>query len=74
MLILLYILWENSEKFFFKNGFANVFSIGPYINYVENFKAKNDLKELKCEMGRVLLVFPSHFIEGVDSVFDEQQF
>lgn len=70
----IYTMGKQREVFLKKNGFANVFSIGPYINYVENFKAKNDLKKLKCEMGRVLLVFPSHSIEGVDSVFDEQQF
>lgn len=48
--------------------------LGPYIHYAESIFADEQHKALKKELGRVLLVFPSHSVKNVDAKYDLQQF
>lgn len=61
------------EFFLNKNGY-NALSIGPYIRYVDFYSSKEGLASMKRNLGKTLLVFPSHSIEGVNSVFNEEAF
>ncbi|MCR6508187.1 hypothetical protein M1B78_08425 [Bacteroides sp. KH569_7] len=51
-----------------------ILPIGPFIHYAESLLNDDELKELKSKMGRVLLVFPSHSIIGVNSSFSHDDF
>jgi len=52
----------------------NVITIGPYINYADSVLDKNEKLKIKGEHRKVLLVFPSHSIEGVIYKYDTQDF
>lgn len=64
---------KQREQFLKENGY-NALSIGPYIRYVDYYSSFKDLVAMKKSFGKTLLVFPSHSIEGVNSVFDEDAF
>lgn len=64
---------KQREELLKKNGY-DALSIGPYIRYADFFSSKKDLASTKRGLGKVLLVFPSHSIEGVNSVFDKNAF
>lgn len=64
---------EQREKFLRENGYTAL-SIGPYIKYADFYYSEKKLAEMKQRFGRTLLVFPSHSIEGVNSIFDENAF
>lgn len=51
-----------------------IFPIGPYILYVDNFKSSRKLKKLKGKLGKVLLVLPSHSTLGYKMEYDETAF
>jgi len=51
----------------------NVVAVGPYIKGADNFKSKEELVKMKSDMGRTLLVFPSHSIETSKVQYDESQ-
>lgn len=51
-----------------------IITVGPYIQYAKNFKSKEDLHKLKSELGKVLLVFPSHNFADEDSLYDFNAF
>jgi len=42
----------------------NIVPIGPYIHYAKRLLDEQDFKALKQELGKVLLVFPSHSMAG----------
>lgn len=42
-----------------------IITIGPYINYANSILTEGDKKLIKEKYGKILLVFPSHSIEGV---------
>lgn len=46
--------------------------IGSYINYAYSILSDEQIKIMKEELGRVLLVFPSHSIDSVHANFDIQ--
>lgn len=46
-----------------------ILPIGPFIHYADSLLNEVELNNLKERLGRVLLVFPSHSIIGVDSSF-----
>ena len=48
--------------------------IGPYIAYVENYRPKEYIDEVKKKNGRTLLVMPSHSIQGMNVEYDIKQF
>lgn len=52
----------------------NVITIGPYINYADSVIDQSDMKKIKADCGKILLVFPSHSIEGVIYKYNTQDF
>ncbi len=52
----------------------NIKTIGPYIQYVNNFSNKNKLIKIKKMYGKILLVFPYHSSPERDSQFDTDNF
>lgn len=48
--------------------------VGPYIHYAEDLFDESDFARLKKELGKVLLVFPTHSIKMVNNVFDQDAF
>lgn len=48
--------------------------VGPYIQYAKNFKSKKELQKLKQELGRILLVFPTHSFVDQDDIYDFDEF
>lgn len=51
-----------------------IIKIGPYIHYASPLLSEHQFREVKNEMGRVLLVFPSHSIKVLSAEFDIQEF
>lgn len=41
-----------------------IFVIGPYIHYASYYYSEEKMKEMKSQLGRTLLVFPSHTCEN----------
>lgn len=71
---IIYTMGKQRCEFLKKNGFKNVYSLGPFIKFAKNFKSPKELDLLKSKFGKTLLVFPSHSIEGVNSSFNEKIF
>jgi hypothetical protein len=51
-----------------------VHSLGNYIKYARPFYDEAKLAKLKKQLGRVLLVIPSHTVVGIEHKFDENAF
>ncbi len=51
-----------------------IVKVGPYIHYVDGLLSSEEKGTLKSELGKTLLVFPSHSIIGVNARFDEDEF
>lgn len=51
-----------------------ILTVGPYIQYAENFKTKRELVRLKEKLGKILLVFPSHNFDDQDDLYDFNAF
>jgi hypothetical protein len=51
-----------------------VVTIGPYINYSIGLMKTKNKEEIKEQYGRILLVFPSHSIEGVSYKYNKGDF
>lgn len=51
-----------------------VYPIGPYIHYAKTILSEEKLKEEKEELGKTLLVMPSHSITNVHTNFDYKKF
>ena len=61
-------------KEFGKNFDKEIIMVGPYIQYADYFKSKDKLKALKSQLGKILLVFPTHSFEDCDDLYDFNQF
>lgn len=48
--------------------------IGPYIQYAEPYLGNEQFDEIKKTLGKVLLVFPTHSLDGVASKYSIDQF
>lgn len=48
--------------------------IGPYIHYVSSLLSESDIRKLKEELGRILLVFPSHSLSDLNLSFNRKEF
>ena len=51
-----------------------VFTVGPYIHYAKSYIDEEAARKIKKELGKTLLVFPSHGIEGVEALYDTNVF
>jgi len=58
------------KKIIEKSTKKEVITTGPYIKYAESLLPRNDFIALKEELGKVLLVFPSHSIENFKHKFN----
>ena len=54
--------------------YVPVFSIGPYIHYVEGIYSAPKLKKEKEKNGKTLLVFLPHTIENIERLYSRQAF
>lgn len=54
--------------------YVPVFSIGPYIHYVEGIYSADKLKKEKEKYGKTLLVFLPHTIESIERKYSRQAF
>ena len=57
-----------------EHSFNGAYAIGPYIHYADSLLSKEELIEEKERLGKTLLVFPSHSIEGLVSNFSFDDF
>lgn len=56
-----------------KNLYCPIFALGPYIHYVSDYWSKKEFEEYKTQIGKTLLVFPSHSCEG-EEIIREKSF
>lgn len=54
--------------------YSGAYAIGPYIHYAKSLLSKESLKSEKERLGKTLLVFPSHSIEGLVTDFKLKPF
>lgn len=52
----------------------NVYTIGPFINYVEDFFTPDEFQKEKEKLGKNLLVFPAHSTHHMGYEFDHDSF
>lgn len=57
-----------------EKNYNGAYAIGPYIHYATPLLTSEEIKEEKERLGKTLLVFPSHSIEGLISTFDYEKF
>ena len=55
-------------------NYKGAYTIGPFIHYADSLLSKDQIKEEKERLGRNLLVFPSHSIDGSIIKFDYDSF
>lgn len=80
---------EDSKKYWCKNiitfgekrrkhlechSFNNIYQIGPYIHYAEDYSSISKYKKYKSELGKMLLVFPMHASTGTYLDYDFKLF
>lgn len=51
-----------------------IITIGPYINYAQSILDARERKRIKEDYRKILLVFPSHSIEGVTYKYNKEDF
>lgn len=70
-----YVMGKVRQEFL-QRKFPNkkIYSIGPYIQYVQPFYSEYWLIEEKKRLGKTLLVFPSHSTHHVTMDFNEKKF
>ncbi len=57
-----------------KNYPKKVYPVGPYIHYADPLYDQQQYEKDKKRLGKVLLVFPTKSIEGVNHTFDNDEF
>ena len=57
-----------------QKNYNGSYAIGPYIHYAKSLLNSDEFNEEKERLGKTLLVFPSHSIEGLVSSFDYEIF
>lgn len=57
-----------------QKSFHGAYAIGPYIHYANSLLSDEEIKKEKERLGRNLLVFPSHSIDGAISRFNFNDF
>ena len=50
-----------------------VLKIGPYIHYADDLLSEEVFKKLKQELGKTLMVFPSHSIKNIEANFNNNE-
>ena len=66
---------ENRKESITNKGIEkNVICVGPYIHYASNLYSAENFSQLKSELGKALLVFPSKSILNIESKYDVDEF
>lgn len=66
---------EKIANFFDKKKIKKeIIKVGPYIHYAESYLTTEEFFETKKELGKTLLVFPSHSIENINLEYDKDLF
>ncbi len=70
------ITFSNLRKIAIENALPGktAIPVGPYIHYAEPVFSADKMAALKAELGKVLLVFPSHSVKNLESQFDFEHF
>lgn len=69
-----YIVLGEHRRLFLEDKFnLPVFDIGPYINYVNDYYSEEEFTIKKNSLGKVLLVFYSHSIEGEHRYYENEK-
>lgn len=55
-------------------GKKTVYKVGPYIHYAQPVFNNSVYEKQKAELGRTLLVFPSHSLDELEATFDTDRF
>jgi hypothetical protein len=50
-----------------------VLKIGPYIHYADDLLSEQQFNKLKKELGKILMIFPSHSIKNIESEFNNKE-
>jgi hypothetical protein len=70
-----YITLSNTRKDFLGlNTKRKVLSIGPYIHYANSILSNTDFKNIKSDLGKTLLVFPSHSTSTLQTNYSHKAF
>ena len=64
---------EYRKKIIEKQTDKNVLCVGPYIHYADLLLNQENLKSIKEQLGKTLLIFPSHSTRGVQANFDTEK-
>lgn len=67
-------LSKNRELYIKEKCNKEVIKIGPYIHYADDFLSEDEFYRIKQELGKILLVIPSHSIKGVNVSYDLNNF
>ncbi len=70
------ITYGNRRAQHLKNANINkkIIQIGPYIHYAQPLLSIHEIEQLKSELGKILLVFPSHGIIGSSATYNSNDF
>lgn len=50
------------------------YSVGPYVHYAEQYYSSTEIKRLKRQLGKTLLIFPAHTYELSNVSYAKEQF
>ena len=70
------LTFSNYREKFIRNEYPlkKIIKIGPYIHYANAILNEKNYSDVKQKLGKILLVFPFHSIDGVLSDFDIKEF
>ncbi len=68
------ITFSDYRKQYLSHTNKNIICVGPYIQYADYLLSQEKLLNLKKQLGRVLLVFPSHSIDNIHVSYDISKF
>ena len=54
--------------------YAPIYNIGPYILYARSIYSENQIKQMKKNYGKTVLLFPGHSFEGTDVEYNRDTF
>ena len=61
------------ENYIKKRTSKPVLKIGPYINYADDLLSEEDFKKVKQDLGKTLMIFPSHSIKNIETAFNNDE-
>jgi len=68
------ITFSDYREHALKKAYSKAIKIGPYIHYADNLLVDADFAQLKQQLGKVLLVFPTHSLDSVSVKYNMASF